>query len=209
MELFRPSTEFGFSKRTDAFVECLKTRSESASVASLGFLPMVLNGGAVKTLNAVNQKLAQELANPDSPPYLYGGLKREQLVRTGSVILHELYFENLGGKDETSAGLRSDLAAEFGDFTTWQLEFKRIAQSFSGGSGWAILGYNTHFRRLQIYALADHTQNAPSSVPLLVPDMYEHSYQMDYGAAAAKEKADDIPYPQALQNLFMVSGIGA
>jgi Fe-Mn family superoxide dismutase len=33
---------------------------------------------------------------------------------------------------------------------------------------------------------ADHTHNAPFSVPVLVLDMYEHAFQMDYGAAAAK-----------------------
>ena len=36
------------------------------------------------------------------------------------------------------------------------------------------------------YWSADHSSNAPFSVPLLVLDMYEHAYQMDYGAAAAK-----------------------
>src|SRR5215208_8505087 len=54
-------------------------------------------GGAVKALNAVEQRLAAMLSDKDLPPYMYGDLKREELVRSGSVVLHELYFANLGG----------------------------------------------------------------------------------------------------------------
>jgi len=54
-------------------------------------------GGAVKALNAVEQRLAAMMKEKDLPPYMYGDLKREELVRTGSVVLHELYFGNLGG----------------------------------------------------------------------------------------------------------------
>src|SRR5262245_57606612 len=55
-------------------------------------------GGAVKALNAVEQHLAGLLREKDIPPYVYGDLKREELVRSGSVVLHELYFANLGGE---------------------------------------------------------------------------------------------------------------
>ena len=41
--------------------------------------------GAVKALNVVEQRLASTLAEKDLPPYVYGDLKREELVRTGSV----------------------------------------------------------------------------------------------------------------------------
>src|SRR5215470_12815446 len=53
--------------------------------------------GAVKALNAVEQRLAVMLSDKDLPAYVYGDLKREELVRTGSVVLHEHYFANLGG----------------------------------------------------------------------------------------------------------------
>lgn len=49
-----------------------------------------------------------------------------------------------------------------------------------------ILAYNEHAKELHNYWAADHAYNAPFSIPLLVMDMYEHAYQMDYGAAAAK-----------------------
>src|SRR5262245_13414702 len=53
--------------------------------------------GALKALNAVEQRLDAVMKDKELPAYVYGDLKREELVRTGSVILHEYYFANLGG----------------------------------------------------------------------------------------------------------------
>ena len=143
-------------------------------------------GGSVKALNAVKQRLAQALADKDLPPYVYNDLKREHLLRTGSVVLHELYFDNLGGDGKVDAGTRAQLGAGFGDFTTWEAEFRRIAAGLGGGSGWVVLGYNRHSAQIENYWLWDHLHGPPDTAPLLVMDMYEHSYQMDFGAAAAK-----------------------
>jgi Fe-Mn family superoxide dismutase len=142
-------------------------------------------GGAVKALNAVRQKLQVTLTS-DDPPYLYNDFKREHLIRTGSVVLHELYFANLGGDGKPPAEARSALARAFGTFDDWQTEFVRIGQGLAGGSGWVVLGRNEHLGRLENYWLADHASNPPDTRPILVMDMYEHAYQMDYGAAAAK-----------------------
>jgi Fe-Mn family superoxide dismutase len=142
--------------------------------------------GSVKTLNAVNKKLAEAMAEKDFPAFAYGELKREHLMRTGSVVLHELYFGNLGGNAKSGGQIEKFIKAEFGDANTWETEFRRIAQSLGGGSGWVVLGYNYHLKRLENYWAADHLHGASGAAPLLVMDMYEHSYQMDYGAAAAK-----------------------
>lgn len=143
-------------------------------------------GGAVKALNAVEQKLAALLPDRDLPPYIYGDLKREELVRTGSVVLHEQYFANLGG-DGKAGGKALDLLKQwFGSYEQWEAEFKKTASALAGGSGWVILSYNLHTREVHNYWAWDHMHNAPMSLPLLVLDMYEHAYHMDYGAAAAK-----------------------
>src|SRR5215510_12252177 len=142
--------------------------------------------GAVKALNAVEQRLATMLNDKDLPPYVYGDLKREELVRTGSVALHEIYFAGLGG-DGKSGGKALDLIKQFwGGYEQWELEFKRTANALSGGSGWVVFAYNFHTGEAHNYWAWDHMHNAPMSRPLLALDMYEHSYQMDYGAAAAK-----------------------
>ncbi|WP_116813260.1 superoxide dismutase [Steroidobacter cummioxidans] len=141
--------------------------------------------GAVKALNVVREKLRAQLTSQD-PPYIYNGLKREHLIRTGSVVLHELYFGNLGGDGKPSAELRSNIAKSFGSFTAWESEFRKIAQGLSGGSGWVVLGYNQHLQLLENYWQADHAHNPPHTQPVLVMDMYEHAYHLDFGAAAGK-----------------------
>ncbi len=141
--------------------------------------------GSVRALNVVRGKLREALATND-PPYLYTDYKREHLVRTGSVVLHELYFGNLGGDGKTPADLRTKLATAFGSYDAWETEFRRIGAGLGGGSGWVVLGMNEHLGVLENYWLADHTSNPAFTKPILVMDMYEHAYQMDYGAATAK-----------------------
>jgi Fe-Mn family superoxide dismutase len=143
-------------------------------------------GGSVKTLNAVKLRLAQALADKDTPPFLYDDLKREHLMRTGSVVFHELYFENLGGSGKADAELRTQIGAAFGDFDAWETEFRKVGAGLAGGSGWVVLGYNLHSGQIENYWLADHLHSPAATLPLLVMDMYEHAYQMDYGAGAAR-----------------------
>jgi len=142
--------------------------------------------GASKALNLVRGRLSQAASDANTPPYLYAELKREQLYRTGSVVLHELYFANLGGDGKASADLRTKIASSFGSYDAWETEFRKIGQGLGGGSGWVILGYNEGLKLLENYWLADHGSNPANTRPILVMDMYEHAYQMDYGAAAAK-----------------------
>jgi Fe-Mn family superoxide dismutase len=143
-------------------------------------------GGSVKTLNAVKQRLAVALADKETPPFLYGDLKREHLMRSGSVVMHELYFDNLGGDGKPDAETRKAFATSFGSFEAWETEFRKIAASLGGGSGWVVTAYSPQTRLIENYWLADHLHFPAGTVPLVVMDMYEHSYHLDYGAAAAK-----------------------
>ena len=143
-------------------------------------------GGAVKALNTIRSRLTQALNDASTPPYVYTGLKREQLLRTGSVVLHEYYFGNLGGSGKAGSDIRTKLAASFGTFDAWESEFRKIGQGLSGGSGWAVLGFNRKLKLLENYWMADHATGPVDASPILVMDMYEHAYQLDYGAAAAK-----------------------
>jgi len=143
-------------------------------------------GGSVRTLAAVRKQLGEALANKDTPAWLYNDIKREHLLRTGSVVFHEYYFDNLGGNGQAGAATRKSLGDAFGTFDAWESEFRRIANGLGGGSGWVVLGFNTHTRQLENYWLADHAHGPAATLPLLVMDMYEHAYQMDFGAAAAR-----------------------
>jgi Fe-Mn family superoxide dismutase len=143
-------------------------------------------GGAVKALNTVEQRLDALLREKDLPAFVYGDHKREELLRTGSVILHEQYFANLGGDGRAGGKVLDALKQWFGGFDQWEAEFKKTANALGGGSGWAVLSYNTHNGEVHNYWGWDHMHNAPAGQPLLVLDMYEHAYHIDYGAAAAR-----------------------
>ena len=142
--------------------------------------------GAVGALNLIEKRLAALVADKDTPGYVYADLKREELVRTGSVVLHETYFANLGGDGKAGDDILAALKTHFGSYEQWEAEFKKTAQGLAGGSGWVILAHNFHTGELHNYWAWDHMHNAPFSRPLLALDMYEHAYQMDYGSAAAK-----------------------
>lgn len=140
--------------------------------------------GAVSALNVVEQRLAAMLNDKNLPAYIYGDLKREELVRTGSVVLHEIYFSNLGGDGKAAGDVLNSIKSHWGSYEQWEAEFKRTGNSLGGGSGWVIFAHNFHTGELHNYWSWDHMHNAPFSRPLLAMDMYEHAYQMDYGASA-------------------------
>ncbi|MGH9870087.1 MAG: superoxide dismutase [Candidatus Polarisedimenticolia bacterium] len=140
--------------------------------------------GAVKNLNKVEEELSRVTA--DTPGFIVGGLKERELTFTNSMILHELYFGNLGGDGRAVGSILKDLASANGSFARWEEMFRATGMSLSGGSGWTILDFNLHTGDLRTYWSGNHSQALASGCPLLVMDMYEHAYQMDYGAAAAK-----------------------
>ena len=142
--------------------------------------------GSVRALNTVEQRLAAAMADKDFPAVLYGDLKREELHRTGSVVLHELYFDQLGGNGKSAGSVAQALSATYGSPEAWEAEFRRTAMSLAGGSGWAILALNGHTGQLHNYWSWDHMHAPITGAPLIALDMYEHSYHMDYGTQAAK-----------------------
>jgi Fe-Mn family superoxide dismutase len=141
--------------------------------------------GAVKRLNAIGTQLA-ELDFAKAPNFVINGLKREELVASNSMILHEIYFDGLGGGARASGPLADAIARDFGSMERWRSEFAAMGKAEGGGSGWVILAYSPRDKRLVNQWAADHTTTLAGGRPVLVLDMYEHAYHMDYGAAAAR-----------------------
>lgn len=140
--------------------------------------------GAVKNLNRVEQELAA--LGKDAPGFTVAALEERKLVFTNSMILHEHYFANLGGDGRAAGGIASALAGTHGTLATWEERFRAIALGLGGGSGWVILDFNFHSRDLRTYWSGNHSQSVAFGQPLLVLDMYEHSYALDHGADHAR-----------------------
>jgi Fe-Mn family superoxide dismutase len=140
--------------------------------------------GAVKKLAGVRAELAA--VGPSTPGFVLHGLSQGELTFKHSVVLHELYFGNLVGGGSKGSATAKLLSEKFGGAAAWEERFRALGASLGGGSGWAILELDLHEKVPRMYSAADHAQGLSSGVPLLVLDMYEHSYHMDYGAAAAE-----------------------
>ena len=140
--------------------------------------------GAVKHLNKVEEQIAA--ITKDTPGFLVTGLKERELTFTNSMILHEQYFGNLGGNGKADGLVQQKLAASYGSFGKWEEHFRALGLSLAGGSGWAIVDYSIFGGDVRTYWAGNHTQTLAGGIPLLVMDMYEHAYALDFGAAAAK-----------------------
>ena len=141
-------------------------------------------GGAVKRLNLIVEQLAALDFNT-APNFLVNGLKREELIATNSMILHELFFDGLGDESAPGKELSTALARDFGSVDRWRAEFIAMGKALAGGSGWVLLSYSPRDGRLINQWAADHCHTLAGGQPILALDMYEHSYHIDYGAKAA------------------------
>jgi superoxide dismutase, Fe-Mn family len=141
-------------------------------------------GSAVKRLNLITEQLAGLDFNT-APNFLINGLKREELIATNSMILHELFFDGLGDQSVPGQTLEASIARDFGSFARWRREFIAMGKALGGGSGWVLLSYSRRDGKLVNQWAADHCHTLAGGQPIVALDMYEHSYHIDYGAKAA------------------------
>lgn len=144
-------------------------------------------GGALRRLNAIDARL-RAFDWAVAPVFDINGLKREELIAAGSVILHEIYFDALGGDGGDPSGglgLAEALERDFGSVATWRTEFTAMAKAQAGGSGWTALVWSARLGRLVNQWAADHAHALVGGSPILALDMYEHAYHIDFGTRAA------------------------
>jgi Fe-Mn family superoxide dismutase len=85
-------------------------------------------GGAVRRLNAIVDQVGK-LDFPAAPVFVVNGLKREELIATNSMILHELFFASLGDESAPEGQLRDALTRDFGSIERWQAEFSAMGKA--------------------------------------------------------------------------------
>ena len=169
------------------------------AIQPLPFNPSTLNGlseklmlshhqnnysGAVKRLNAIRAELGKT-PFATAPGFALNGLKREELIATNSMLLHELHFACLGGDGAPMVpAMALALSASFGSVERWREEFVAMGKALGGGSGWVMLTFSPRDGSLVNSWASDHTHAVAGGVPVLALDMYEHAYHMDFGANA-------------------------
>ena len=116
----------------------------------------------------------------------YAELKRRFGFEFNGMRLHEYYFGNLGGgQDRDRSGrLSRKLAEDFGSYEDWEKDFK--GTGMMRGIGWAILYQDNASGRLINQWINEHeTGHLAGCVPVLIMDVFEHAYMIDYGLKRA------------------------
>ena len=95
---------------------------------------------------------------------------------------HTVFWHNLSpdGGGEPEGELAAAITEQFGGFARFQAHFAATATGIQG-SGWAVLAWDTIGERLAVLQLFDQQANVPIGVvPLLMLDMWEHAFYLDY-----------------------------
>src|SRR5262245_58101537 len=145
--------------------------------------------GYVKNTNALTEKLAEmthkKKASGKDPAY--AELTRRLGFEYGGMVLHEYYFENLAakGRGKPERKLEQRFEQDFGGFANWREAFAAVGDM--RGVGWAILYQDPVTEQLSNHWVGLHQNGVPSGFkPVLVMDVWEHAYLLDYKAERGK-----------------------
>lgn len=138
--------------------------------------------GYVSSTNELNEKFSdfsQNLANPSFSEYR--NFVSSRAFPLNGIVLHEMYFENLTSNFKMPCDeFKAEIQKHFTDFETFVENFKSTAMS--ARSGWALCCYNCLTEHIENYAIDLHDEHVPLLIkPLLVIDVWEHAYILDYG----------------------------
>lgn len=137
--------------------------------------------GYVKKRNEIAESLKSvDRAGQNRTYSLFRELKVEETYAVNGSILHELYFENIG-INSTNPGPAAQKLIDnsFGSLENFKKDLMDCAQC---SRGWVLTAYSLDDKRLHNFVCEQHNQNIPVlALPLLVLDVYEHAYMIDFG----------------------------
>ena len=145
-----------------------------------------LYNGYVTNTNKLLDAMGGLQANGQAGTPEFSELKRRLGWEFNGMRLHEYYFENLGkeGKPGPAGELAKKLSAEFGSVEAWEKDFR--ASGAMRGIGWVVLYQDTQSGRLINFWINEHDAGHPAGCsPILVMDVFEHAYMLDYGLKRA------------------------
>ncbi|MES2169861.1 MAG: superoxide dismutase [Actinomycetota bacterium] len=109
-------------------------------------------------------------------------LEKDLAFNLGGHVNHSIFWTNLSpdGGDKPTGDLASAIDDQFGSFDKFVAHFTAVALGVQG-SGWAVLAYDSIGKNITIFQLFDQQGNVPLGlVPLLMLDVWEHAYYLDY-----------------------------
>lgn len=143
----------------------------------------VLYAGYVKKVGEIEEKLKSvDISTANGTYSDLRELKMEETFAINGVKLHEGYFDNMTRAGSAISGKINDLIVrDFGTYENWEKEFKAMGLC---ARGWVVLGYDLDEKKLKNVLCDSHNQGGVwNMIALLVMDVYEHAYFLDYATA--------------------------
>ncbi len=141
--------------------------------------------GYVSQVNTLRQELQALRREGKNGSALYADRRRRFGFEYNGMVLHELYFGNLRAKTHelgAMSALKKTLTGQFGAFDTFKEDF--VAAGSTRSVGWAILALDPATGNLNTQFIELHEDgHIAGFVPILVMDVWEHAYMVDYGAS--------------------------
>jgi Fe-Mn family superoxide dismutase len=144
-----------------------------------------LYAGYVAKKNEISEKLSAlshggDVTSANQSYSELRALKDGETFATNGVYLHEWYFDILGGDGKPSGALVESLSEKYGSIENFITYFSACGMS---ARGWAVLCWDTHDQKLKIYTADAHNQGGVwGCLPIIVLDVYEHAYFIDFGS---------------------------
>ncbi len=143
--------------------------------------------GYAANTNKLLDKLSEIIKAGDAAAPEFAEMKRRFGWEWNGMRLHELYFENLtknGNLPDKNSAFAKKAAEDFGSLENWKKDFK--ATGAMRGIGWTIAYFDPATNRLFNAWINEHDSGHPAGLkPVLVMDVFEHAYLMDYGTKRA------------------------
>ena len=153
-----------------------------------------LYAGYVAKLNEINKKLEAARDNEElksAANQSYSDLRALRIGETFSVngvYLHEAYFNVIGGDGMPNGALKEAIEAKWGTMEKFISIFSATGMSVRG---WVVLAYDANVNEMKIYGADSHNQGGVwGCIPIIVLDVYEHAYFIDYGSDRKKYIVD-------------------
>lgn len=143
----------------------------------------VLYAGYVKKYNEIVEKTAT--VDLESTNGTFSDLRElfvEKNFALNGIKLHESYFDNMTDKPtECSGTIKNLIEKRWDSIDKWQAEFAALGLS---ARGWVVLAFDYNLNSLENYVFDAHNQGGAVDTELvLVMDVYEHAYFLDYATA--------------------------
>jgi len=146
--------------------------------------------GYVTFLNNIEKELqTADRAKANGNYSQIGELKRRMTWNHGGTVLHDVYWEVLGGDGDINKGpeIKKAIEEEFGSVEKWKEDFKATAVA-AKLSGWGVLVYDQIYSGRLLNVLVDehHYGAIWGGIPLISLDVFEHAYYHKDGPGRAK-----------------------